>query len=198
VNLLLVDATDAQGLKRLLPAGRLREPITAAERATGVIVTRAENQNHVDDILRQLRSTVDPLPMTAQVVFRAAQLVSVATGGYRSSEWCKGKRALLVSGVGHAASFRSTAEELAASVIDEVAYPDHYTYSMDDVGTLRERAIERKADVVLTTEKDAAKIRPYLAPDDATWWAARLRVEWRAGESAMRKMILDARPATDR
>jgi len=198
VNLLLVDATDAQGLKRLLPAGRLREPITAAERATGVIVTRAENPNHVDDILRQLRSTVDPLPMTAQVVFRAAQLVSVATGGYRSSEWCKGKRALLVSGVGHAASFRSTAEELGVSVIDEVAYPDHYTYSMDDVGTLRERAIERKADVVLTTEKDAAKIRPYLAPDDATWWAARLRVEWRAGESAMRKMILDARPATGR
>jgi len=198
VNLLLVDATDAQGLKRLLPAGRLREPITAAERATGVIVTRAENPNHVDDILRQLRSTVDPLPMTAQVVFRAAQLVSVATGGYRSSEWCKGKRALLVSGVGHAASFRSTAEELGVSVIDEVAYPDHYTYSMDDVGTLRERAIERKADVVLTTEKDAAKIRPYLAPDDATWWAARLRVEWRAGESAMRKMMLDARPATDR
>ena len=67
--------------------------------------------------------------MTAQVVFRAAQLVSVATGGHRSSEWCKGKRALLVSGVGHAASFRNTAEELGVRVIDEVAYPDHYTYS---------------------------------------------------------------------
>ena len=198
VNLLLVDATDAQGLKRLLPAGRLREPITAAKRATGVIVTRAENPNHVDDILKQLRSAVDPLPMMAQVVFRAAQLVSVATGGYRSSEWCKGKRVLLVSGVGHAASFRNTAEELGVSVIDEVAYPDHYTYSEDDVGTLRERAIERKAEVVLTTEKDAAKIRPYLARDDSTWWAARLCVEWRTGESVMRKMILDARPTTGR
>ena len=198
VNLLLVDATDAQGLKRLLPAGRLREPITAAKRATGVIVTRAENPNHVDDILKQLRSAVDPLPMMAQVVFRAAQLVSVATGGHRSSEWCKGKRALLVSGVGHAASFRNTAEELGVSVLDEVAYPDHYTYSEDDVGTLRERAIQRKAEVVLTTEKDAAKIRAYLAPDDGSWWAARLRVEWRTGESVMRRMILDARPTTGR
>ena len=136
--------------------------------------------------------------MTAQVVFRAEQLVSVATGSHRSSEWCKGKRALLVSGVGHAASFRNTAEELGVRVIDEVAYPDHYTYSMNDVGTLRERAIERKAEIVLTTEKDAAKIRPYLAPDDGTWWAARLRVEWPAGESAMRKMILDTRPTTGR
>src|SRR4030095_14136489 len=105
---------------------------------------------------------------------RAAKLFWVATVGYRSSEWCKEKRVLLVSGVGHAASFRNTAEELGVSVIDEVAYPDHYTYSEDDVGTLRERAIERKAEVVLTTEKDAAKIRPYLARDDSSWWAARL------------------------
>jgi len=67
VNLLLVDATDAEGLKRLLPAGRLREPISAAKRATGVIVTRAENPAHVDGILKQLRSAVDPLPTTAQV-----------------------------------------------------------------------------------------------------------------------------------
>ncbi|HEX5550067.1 MAG TPA: tetraacyldisaccharide 4'-kinase, partial [Nitrospira sp.] len=198
VNLLLVDATDAEGLKRLLPAGRLREPISAAKRATGVIVTRAENPNHVEDVLKQLRSAVDPLPMAAQVVFRAAELISVATGGHRSSEWCKGKRALLVSGVGHAASFRNTAEELGVSVLDEVTYPDHYTYSMDDVRTLRKRAIECKAEVVLTTEKDAAKIRPYLTPDDGSWWAARLRVEWRTGESAMRKMILDAPPTTGR
>jgi tetraacyldisaccharide-1-P 4'-kinase len=74
-------------------------------------------------------------------------------------------------------------------VLDEVAYPDHYTYSEDDVGTLRERAIERKAEVVLTTEKDAAKIRPYLALDDGSWWAAR-RCGGRTGESVMRKMIL--------
>ena len=198
VNLLLVDATDAHGLKRLLPAGRLREPITAAKRATGVIVTRAENPNHVDDILKQLRSAVDPLPMTAQVVFRAAQLVSVATGDHRSSEWCKGKSALLVSGVGHVASFRSTAEELGVTVLGEVVYSDHYIYSGGDVGTHRERAAERNAEVVLTTEKDATKIRPYLAPGDASWWAPRLRVEWRTGEPAMRKMILDARPATGR
>jgi tetraacyldisaccharide 4'-kinase len=39
INLLLVDATDVDGLEGLLPAGRLREPMTAAKRATGVIVT---------------------------------------------------------------------------------------------------------------------------------------------------------------
>jgi tetraacyldisaccharide 4'-kinase len=198
VNLLLIDATDAQGLERLLPAGRLREPITAAKRATGMIITRAEASNQVEDILKRLGSAIGPLPPIAQVVFRADELVAVATGAARSRQSCQGARALLVSGVGHAASFRGTAEELGVTVLDEMAYPDHYAYSVHDVGTLRKRASELKTDLVLTTEKDAAKIRPYLAPGDGNWWAVRLRVEWRTGESTMRNMILAAQPTTGR
>ena len=198
VNLLLVDATDAHGLELLLPAGRLREPITAAKRATGVIVTRAERPDQVNDILKRLGSAVDPLPPTAQVVFRAKELVSVAAGTTRSLESCKGTRAFLVSGVGHAASFRRTADELGVIILDEVAYPDHYAYSVEDVGRIGKRASDLKAAMTLTTEKDAAKIRAYLAPDDRSWWAVRLRVDWRTGQSTMRKIILDARTATGR
>jgi tetraacyldisaccharide 4'-kinase len=198
VNLLLVDATDAAGLERLLPAGRLREPISAVKRATGVIVTRAETPNEVDDVLRRLRFAINPfpLPTTAQVVFRALGVVSVKTGFQRSREWCKGKRALIVSGIGHAASFRSTVEELGVTVVHEVAYGDHHEYSVNDIGRLREGALQRKADIVLTTEKDAGKIRSYLGPDDESWWAARLHVEWRTGEAAVRNMILNASSAT--
>jgi tetraacyldisaccharide 4'-kinase len=50
--------------------------------------------------------------------------------------------------------------------------------------------------VVLTTEKDAGKIRPYLTPDDVCWWAARLRVEWLTGDIAIRNLIMQATPAT--
>ncbi len=197
VNLLVVDATDAQGLERLLPAGRLREPVTAAKRATGVIITRAEKPDQVEEILKRLRSAVHRLPPTAEVVFRAKELVSVTTGSRQSRESCQGTRAFLVSGVGHAASFRKTADELSVTVLDEAAYPDHYAYSSDDVRTLRKRAADLRADIILTTEKDAAKIRPYLMVDDDTsWWAARLQVEWRMGESTIRDMILTARPAT--
>ena len=197
VNLLLVDATDAHGLEQVLPAGRLREPLSAAKRATAVIITRAEQAAQVNDVMHRLRSVINPLPKTAQVVFRVTEVLSVSTGGSRPLEWCKGKRALVVSGVGHAASFRGTAEELGVTVLDELAYPDHHLYSIDDVGALRERAAELKADLVLTTEKDAGKIRPYLRQDHGFWWAARLRVEWLSGEGAIRTMIMDARPTTD-
>ncbi|HEU4504770.1 MAG TPA: tetraacyldisaccharide 4'-kinase [Nitrospira sp.] len=194
VNLLLVDATDARGLEQMLPAGRLREPIIAAKRATAIIVTRAEEPSRVDDVLARLRSAVDSLPQTAEVGFRAGELVSVATGAGRSVEWCQGKKTLLVSGIGHGASFRGTAEALGVSILEEVSYPDHYAYTVNDVVKLGERAADLKADLVLTTEKDAGKIRPYLPPDDGRWWAARLRVEWLRGEAAIRNMIMDAKP----
>jgi tetraacyldisaccharide 4'-kinase len=194
VNLLLVDATDACGLGQTLPAGRLREPIRAAKRATAVIVTRAEEPLRVNDVLARLGSVVDPLPQTAQVAFRPGELVPVATGAGRSIQWCQGKRTLLVSGIGHGASFRQTAEALGVRILEEISYADHYAYSGSDVEKLGKRADALKAELVLTTEKDAGKIRPYLAPDDGRWWAARLLVEWLTGEGAIRNLIMQASP----
>ena len=192
VNVLLVDATDANGLEQVLPAGRLREPLTAAKRATAVIVTRAEMPHQVDEVITRLRSAVDSVPMTAQVVFRAVDLVSLAGQASRSCDWCRGRRAFLVSGVGHPSSFRATVERLGVTVLDEAAYPDHHWYSPRDVAMLQARATDLKAEHVLTTEKDAGKIRPHLKEDDGRWWAARLGVEWRTGEADIRKTLIDA------
>src|SRR5262249_6696242 len=52
VNLLLVDATDVEGLAAVVPAGRLREPLQAAARATAIIVTRADDPTLVTEVGR--------------------------------------------------------------------------------------------------------------------------------------------------
>jgi tetraacyldisaccharide 4'-kinase len=190
VNLLLVDATDTCGLEQALPAGRLREPIEAARRATAIIVTRAENKAEVDQVMGRLGSAVDPLPTVAQALFRAKGLVSVVTGSLQPSQWCAGKTALLVSGIGHTASFRRTAEQLGLKILDEVVYPDHHLYTNDEVTQLRARAAELKAELVVTTEKDSGKLRPHLLSTDASWWAVRLGTEFTIGEIPLRHIVL--------
>ena len=47
LDVVLVDAMDATGLDAVLPAGRLREPLTGIRRAAAVVITRADSERDV-------------------------------------------------------------------------------------------------------------------------------------------------------
>jgi len=190
VDLLLVDATDPGGLEALVPAGRLREPIVAAARATQIVVTRADLAGQVASVMQRLRNAIGPLPEPVQARFLAEGIVSVRSGESRALSWCKGKTVLLCSGIGHGASFRTMAEGLDVRLLDEVRYVDHHRYSKADVDRLRARAEELNADLVLMTEKDAIKVAPLLGESDDHWWAVRLGTEITVGEERFRQLIL--------
>lgn len=189
VNLLLVDATDAEGLAALVPAGRLREPLRAATRATAIVVTRADIPAHVTDVCHRLEAAIGPIPAPIQVVFRPESLVSVVSGASQPLSWSKGKTAVLCSGVGHAGSFRTLVETIGIEVLDEVAYGDHHAYTSQDVEQLRARASELQAELVMTTEKDAGKLAALLQPPE-NWWAVRLTTDVIIGEERLRRLVL--------
>lgn len=189
VNLLLVDATDAEGLAALVPSGRLREPLQAAARATAIVVTRADVPAQVTEVCHRLRATLGTMPDPIQVVFRPESLVSVVTGTSQALSWSKGKTALLCSGVGHAGSFRSLVERMGIKILDEVAYADHHDYTSHDVERLRARAAELQAELIVTTEKDACKLASLLQHTDS-WWAVRLTTYVSAGEERLKQIVL--------
>lgn len=190
VNLLLVDATDADGLAALVPAGRLREPLQAAARATAIVVTRADVPAQVTDVCHRLQAVIGPMPGPIQVVFRPESFVSVVTGASQPLSWPKGKTALLCSGVGHTGSFRSLVETIGIKILDEVAYVDHHAYTSQDVEQLRARAAELQAELVVTTEKDACKLAALLHPTDS-WWAVRLNTDVIDGEDRLKELVLN-------
>ncbi|MEO6306499.1 MAG: tetraacyldisaccharide 4'-kinase [Nitrospiraceae bacterium] len=189
VNLLLVDATDLEGLATLVPAGRLREPLRAAARATAIMVTRADVPAQVTEVCRSLKATLGAIPEPIQAIFRPEILVSVTTGASQPLSWSKGKTALLCSGVGHAGSFRSLVERIGIRILDEMAYADHHAYTNQDVERLSARAAELRAELVVTTEKDACKLAALLLPTDS-WWAVRLTTNVIAGEDRLRRLVL--------
>ncbi len=189
VNLLLVDATDVEGLAASVPAGRLREPLQAAARATAIVVTRADVPVQVTEVCHRLQATLGTMPDPIQVVFRPESLVSVMTGASQALSWSKGKTALLCSGVGHAGSFRSLVERLGIKILDEVVYVDHHAYTSQDVEQLRAKTTELQAELVVTTEKDACKLAALLHPTD-NWWAVRLTTDVIVGEERLWRLLL--------
>lgn len=158
VNLLLVDASAPDDLQALLPAGRLREPLAAAARATLVCLTRVDQADTLDPIVHAMAAGCADRP--ASVRFAPERFVNVVSGATVALEDVKGRATLIFSGIGNSRSFRATVAGLGVGIADEIRFPDHHAYGADDLERIAERAGHCGADLLVTTEKDAAKVAP--------------------------------------
>ena len=188
LDVVLVDAMDATGLDALLPAGRLREPLAGLRRAAAVVITRADSERDVAAVRSRLQLVLTGNPVQAEVVFRADEVVSVTTDVRYSADWCVGKKAWLVSGIGNSESFCRLAMANGLQVCGETAFTDHHAYRSEDLDRIRVQASRANVEIVVTTEKDAGKLAPLLTPDDS-WWALRLRADVRRGQDALHRLL---------
>ena len=165
VNLLLVDASAPHDLDALLPAGRLREPLAAAARATLMLMTRIDQirrQAVLADMLGALGRRDQPI----LVRFQPDLFMDVASGETQALEGVRGRPVLLFSGIGNSDSFRVTMSGLGANVVDEARFPDHHDYRSSDLERINDRARRCGAQLLVTTEKDAVKVASLLRPGD--------------------------------
>lgn len=190
LDVVLVDAMDATGLDALLPAGRLREPLAGLRRAAAVVITRADSERDVAAVRARLQAVLTESPVQAEVIFTPDEVVSVTPGVRHAADWCVGKKAWLVSGIGNSESFRRLAMANGLQVLGETAFADHHAYRSEDLDRIRAQAKRLNAEIVLTTEKDAGKLAPLLTPDDP-WWALRLRADVRRGQDALHRLLCD-------
>jgi len=191
VDLVLLDATDASGLDAMVPAGRLREPLTGLERAAALVVTRADSKEDVEAVYGRLKAAHLPFADAIEIKFPPESLVAISVETKQSLEWCQGMKTWVVSGIGNSQSFRRSVASLGVEIIGETAFSDHHRYHDDDVRKVRADAQAAGADIVLTTEKDAGKLQPFLRSDDS-WWALRIHAEIVHGEERLRRLIVDA------
>jgi len=188
IDLVLLDATDAMGLDALLPAGRLREPLSEVKRASAVVITRADSRSDVEAVCTRLHAVGYPVRDVIEVVFSPECVMAVGSQTRRSPEWGQGKKAWLVSGIGNSQSFHRSAQSLGIEVVGETVFEDHHHYTQHDVQHIRVNVKTTGVDIVLTTEKDAGKLSSFLTSDDP-WWALRLQATVIRGEESLRRLI---------
>ena len=61
-------------------------------------------------------------------------------------------------GIGNPQAFFNTIRKIPANLIGSKIYDDHHYYCADDITDIQKQAQLSKADLILTTEKDATKI----------------------------------------
>ncbi|MCH2162804.1 MAG: tetraacyldisaccharide 4'-kinase [Phycisphaerales bacterium] len=186
LDLVLVDATRPGLDDRLLPSGRLREPLEALARADAVLVTRS---NGVDEELADRLARFAGSPPLAWLehsweaidVHRQGQTVETIGVGE-----LKDQRLAVSFGVGNPGPLKRTVEATGARIVHDHAVRDHHHYTERDVRSLRGHGV----DAVMVTGKDWVKLRRLAGSlGDCPVMVPRLSIKALSGEEALRSRI---------
>jgi len=129
-----------------------------------------------------------PAAPIAETTHRLAAWVN-ASGDSTTLTSLHDRPAAAFCGLGNPNAFRRTLEQLGTKVIAWRTFPDHHSYSREDIESLRDWAREQPAStVVVTTQKDLVKIRlDRLA--DKELWALRIQLDVRAGQEELERKL---------
>jgi tetraacyldisaccharide 4'-kinase len=163
LDIVCVDATQPLRSASLMPRGRLREAVRRLRRAHLIVLTRVDQAGDV--VLAEVRNTVRYAAARTPVisaVHRPGPLEPLAAEAIPPADQC---RAYVFSGIGNPGAFAATAAEAVAQVVGETRLRDHHDYTLADVERLCRDAARCGANCLLTTAKDAVKLRDL----PATW-----------------------------
>ena len=141
LSFVVVDAAKGFGNGCLIPAGPLRERVEDGLSRAAAVIAMGEGYVTLPVDKPLLRASLVPLAEDA------AQL--------------KGQRVVAFAGIGEPKKFFATLEACGAIIEVQKEFPDHYAYSEEDIGDLRETA-QRYGAIAVTTEKDFLRLSPAL------------------------------------
>jgi len=158
LDIVLIDATCPFGYDHLLPRGLLREPVSSLRRADAILITRCDQASaaRLADISRRLHQTTHRA-CVLRCRTRVIDLVTLDGAPWRGS--LAGARVAALAAIGNPSAFACTIQSLGANVVQARWFPDHHQYRSRDIRRWLSPSQTPAHDLVVTTEKDAVKLR---------------------------------------
>ena len=162
LNLVAIDATDPFGCNRLFPRGLLREPLKGLQRADALILTRTDQVSIKirDEIKEQCFQFVGSHDKPWIETEHRPSNLRLIDGTTQPLETLQDKRILSLSAIGNPAAFNKTLATIGHEPVASLTFPDHHTYTTDDIHRISEKAESVEAEFIVTTLKDLVKLPP--------------------------------------
>jgi tetraacyldisaccharide 4'-kinase len=165
LDIVLIDTLNVFGNHFLLPRGTLREPLDNLNRAQAFLLTKVDQStNNARDAIRSTLGQYNPQALVVESIHSPRCFVEI-------EQWYKSVRCIDISletilaqnvmafsAIGNPSSFEQTIADIGAKVVDSVRYPDHHDYTMAEMQSVMQKAVDKGARALITTEKDAVKI----------------------------------------
>jgi tetraacyldisaccharide 4'-kinase len=155
LNILLLDCARPFGNGRTLPAGLLREPLTATQRADLVVHTRCPEGSAPDLVVTGKPRCIarhrlgSPMPLSGGTPLPFAVLA--------------GHRIVAFAGIADPTAFFAGLAGQGVNLVRTLPFPDHVSYDGARIAEVEAAMADCGAQYAITTEKDGVKLR-HLAP----------------------------------
>lgn len=143
IDIVMLHPDDPNG--EVPPAGRLREPVDALEYADAIVF--------IDDSESERNIAADAFADLPARVFTAARRVSAPPADL------DGQSSFLVSGIADGDQAANAIRGAGWRIAGERRFKDHHRYSAGDADAIARAAAEAGAGFVVTTAKDAVRLR---------------------------------------
>ncbi len=182
----------------LLPAGRLREPLSGKERADVVVVSKcppdlsASEAQHIRERLQlQLRQTL----FFSTLNYGELRPFAVCGGATRSLDTLRGNvPVILLTGIATPGKLLADLKSYTSS-IRSVCFPDHHQFTAVDAENINRLYAEaERGTLIVTTEKDETRLHhlPFSEEVKAHIYVLPIEVKFLfEGQTAFNQKILD-------
>jgi len=154
LDILLMDASRSLHGESLLPAGSLREPVSAMGRANVVVFTRTETMPGTNEAINKLSQFPVFAAATRLLGFRRLggeihlqQTAEIGAGPFFA--FC---------GLGNPGAFLCDLRNWGLTLCGHASYSDHHRYTARDISEIEQAARKAGAKALITTEKDAQNL----------------------------------------
>jgi tetraacyldisaccharide 4'-kinase len=187
LDILVIDASNPFGGGRLLPRGRLREPLKAMQRAGCVVITRSNQTTE----LAWLKETIKPFVGAKPIITSQAKTIclrpvapSLETEGVAMPQPLGA-----FSGIGNPQSFLAHLKLDGHAICYTRTFADHHDYQQSDIDEVVTAARANGANALVTTAKDAVKLRSLSF--DLPCYVLEIELEFN-DEAALREIVRSA------
>lgn len=167
LDIVLFDCSQELSSLRLLPEGRLREPLSALARADIVILNKCNLANSKK--IAALENIVSGKAPQALFIHSDLTLQGIRKiKDHREilpAEFLNGKKIIAFCGIAQPDSFFEMLSQEGAEIMYPLEFPDHYSYTVEDIRKIETAFMAKNGELIITTEKDAVKIETLISAE---------------------------------
>ena len=177
-NIMLVDGNLKFGNGNLLPQGPLREPLKEINRADCILVM---NKRSLDK--KAIENCENFAQKLAEKYNKKTVVCNFAPVGIfnlnDNSKLFSPKKVYAFAGIGQPKFFFEYLKKQDFELAKERMFEDHHLYTIDDIKNILAEAKKMDVNAIVTTEKDAVKIKALLDknPSDIDFYALKLGLD---------------------